>query len=230
MSKRFLSFTLSSMLLSALLIGCAGRSVEETAETPQTPDGATEYNYAKLQTRSLDDMNAVVRRQIVKAKKFNNEDDTDSAIAALQAAVQYTLSRPDRDNLVSKVIAPLRTELKDLNSLETTMQNVVKIAITGLNNKSLKPSDRATYYFVLINFMSEFQPDLKMNPKMRKAYEAIEKAKIKIDGRVENDLKLRAMNARVKSPSELAANLLKSVKTKAPTIEKIPDDLEGAPL
>lgn len=230
MSKRFFRFTLSSMLLSLALSGCAGRSVDDSAAAPQTSDSATEYNYAKLQTRSLDDMNAVVRRQIVKAKKFNNEDDTASAIAALQAAAQYTLSRPDRDNLVSKVIAPIRTELKELNSLETTMQNIVAIAINGLNNKSLKPSDRGTYYFVLINFMSEFKPDLKMNPAMRKAYETIEKAKIKIDGKVENDLKLRAMNARVKSPSELAASLLKSVKTKAPTIEKIPDDLEDAPL
>ncbi len=230
MTKRFLRLTLCSMLLSAVLAGCAARSVDNGSPTPHTPDGAGEYNYAKLQTRSLDDMNAVVRRQLQKAKKFTNEDDTNSAVAALQAAAQYTLSRPDRDNLVSKVIAPVRTELKELNSFETTMQNIVAIAIKGLNNTSLKPSDRGTYYFVLINFMSEFKPDLKMNPQMRKAYEAIEKANIKVDGKVENDLKLRAMNARVKSPSELAASLLKSVKTQAPTFEKIPDDLEGAPL
>lgn len=237
MSKSFSKITLSPILLAGALLlgnlafntGCATQRADESMPEAEKPEGAGEYNYAKLQTRSLDDMNAVARRQIAKAKKFNNEDDPDSAIAALQAAAQFTLSRPDRDNAVTKVIAPIRTELKEMNVMEATMHKIVMTSIAGLNNKSLKPSDRATYYFVLINFMSEFKPDLKTNPKMRQSFEEIKKADIEIDHKVMNDLALRAMSGRAKSPSEVATNLLKSVKTKALKSEGPPDDLESAP-
>lgn len=228
MSKSFFRFTASSVLLFVAL-ACASKPADQTIDRSEAPEGTGEYNYANLQTRSLDDMNAVVQRQIVKAKKFNSEDDPDSAIAALQAAAQYTLSRPDRDNLVSKVIAPIRTELKDLNALEPTMQKIVNTAIRGLNNKSMRASDRATYYFVLINYMAEFKPDLKISTATRKTYDTIEKAKIKMDQKVENDLTIRAMSGRAISPSQVASRVLKSVQTKSLKYETNQDDLENAP-
>ncbi len=188
---------------------------------------AAEYNYAELQTKSLDEMTSVVTKQQQKVKKYIAEDDTDSAIAALKSAARYVLARPDRDeNMVAKVITPIRTQLKELNAFEKSFAEVVQQAIDGLKDDKAKPVDRSTYYFVLINFMAEFKPDLKNNPKIRPIFESIKTAKIKLHKKVKQDLEYRGMMKNVLSPSEIAAKVLESEKQVAPKTEDDQDDLE----
>ena len=153
MSKSFYSLLLVPVLLSASA-------------------WAAEYNYAELQTKNLEEMTSVVRKQQQKVKGYIKDDDTDSAIAALKSAARYVLARPDRDeNMVTKVIAPIKTQLKELNAFEKSMDELVQQAIDGIKDDNVKPVDRATYYFVLMNFMSEFKPDIANNPKIRPIFQ-----------------------------------------------------------
>jgi hypothetical protein len=189
---------------------------------------AAEYTYAELLTKNLDEMTSVVTKQQQKVKKYIKEDDTDSAIAALKSAARYVLARPDRDeNMVTKVIAPVRTQLKELNAFEKSMDEVVQKAIDGLKDDNLKVVDRATNYFVLVNFMAEFKPDLTNNPKIKPIYEKIKNAKIKLHKKVKQDLEYRGMQKNLVSPSETAAKVLDSAKQAVPKSAEDHDDLEA---
>lgn len=188
---------------------------------------AADYNYAELQTKTLDEMTAVVTKQQQKAKRYLKDDDKDSALVALKSAARYTLARPDRDeNMVAKVIGPIRSQLRELSSFEKTFNDLITESIAGLKNEKLKPIDRATHYFVLINFMAEFRPDLKMNPQIRPIYEEIKNAKIKLHKKVKQDLEYRGMKKNVTSPSEIAETLLKAEKPATPKPEEPLPDLE----
>lgn len=208
MSKSFYLIVFVSVLLSIASFGA-------------------EYNYAELQTKTLDEMTAVVKKQQQKVQKYLNDDDQDSAVVALKSAARYVLSRPDRDdNMVSKVMAPIRSQLKELNVFEKAMGDVVEQAISGFKNMSSKPVDRGTSYYVLVNFLAEFRPDLKMNPKIRPIYEKIRNAKLKFDKKLKQDLDYRGMPRNLESPSDIAAKILKAEKPATQKTEESPDDLE----
>ena len=195
-----------------------------------TRSEAAEYNYAELQTKSLEEMTAVVTKQQKKARNYVKEDDLDSAIAALKSASRYVLARPDRDeNMVAKVIAPLRSQLKELNAFENTFDEIVSEAVNGLKDDKAKVVDRATYYYILLNFMAEFRPDLKQNPKIRPIYEKIKSGKIKLDKKVKKELELRGMKKNVTSPTEIATQILKVEKPVSLKSEEPQDDLETEP-
>ncbi len=206
MSKKnwFLIFVLFSSL------GCATHKSNATKD--DSTNSKSDFNYAQLQIKDLNEMQAVVNKQIKKADQFVKEEDDAQAVTALQSALQYILSRPNSDNMVSQLMPPLRTKLRELESFEVAVGNVVDIAIHKLNDKSYKSRARATQYFVLENFLSEFKPEIAANEKIKKLFIKIRDAKIELESPVSSELKMRAMYKSPLSPSDIATKIIGAAK------------------
>jgi hypothetical protein len=204
-------------LLGVVLVfglGCATSNHDtsnEDTSAASSPKGS-DFNYAQLQIKDLNEMQAVVNKQIKKADQFVKDEDDAQAITALQSALQYVLSRPNSDNMVSQLVPPIRSKLRELEAFEQALNNIVDIALFKINDKKLRPGARATNYFVLENFMSEFKPEVQVNENTKKNFMKIRDAKIELDSSVKSDLKMRAMYSSPKSPSDIAAKIIGPAK------------------
>lgn len=174
--------------------------------------------YAELQVKDLDDMMKIVNESIrkskqlaIQAQKDNPDDDSEDldaeAVAELKEAVKLVLSRPNKDNLLSNLMMPLRRELQQYEAYEAVMTQVVDIGIKGVTDTSLNAAQKATMHFVLTNAISEMKPEIGQKPAFRQAVERIRDSKLEISPDVKRDLKMTSMYE-LKSPSEVAKNVL----------------------
>ena len=130
----------------------------------------------------------------------------DPAVSILQEAVFTVLSRPDNDNMVSKVLGPLRRELKRFKAYMKTLNNIIDISINGLGDSSQNIKRRATYIIVLQNLMAEVKPQIKENEKTKAIFQKIYQKKVKVPKDVSSDLE-QSMTTAI-SPSEVAHLIL----------------------
>ncbi|MCB0407173.1 MAG: hypothetical protein KDD34_03150 [Bdellovibrionales bacterium] len=208
-------------LLSALII---------TLLTLQPTFAAEKFKYNELQIKDYDEMTKKVNEYIAHAKdlaiKYQEDGDDETgdqkAIEALSEALTYILSRPDKDNMVSKLLPLIRKELLNYNSFETSLSLVATDAITALQIKKLPVNYRATYVFVLENIMSQVKPLISTNPEMRSIVQKIADAKIDVGDDVKKDRLDKMFKTR--SPSDIAVDLLKTnpVKTTSESKPKPP--------
>lgn len=194
------------------VLGCGTPKNNAVDDAPSETSTTGDFNYAALQLKDLDEMRAVVNKQIKKAEQYLKEEDEDQAIVALQSAMQYILSRPNRDNMVSQLVPDLRSKLRELDALEPSLNRITEAAISKIKNKNLPARARATQYFVLENLLSEFKPETQVNEEMKKIFVKIRDARIKLDGSIVNDMKMRAMYKRPDSPSDIAARIIGPAK------------------
>lgn len=181
---------------------------------------AQRYKYTDLMLKDYDEVSKAVQTRLTKAREISakasaqeGEDmsasDTE-AVEQLRDALLLLMSRPDKDNLIAKLMPDLRKELTNYKAFEDTFSSVTSEAIAGLVNDKLPVIDRSTYLFVLENIMSEVKAQAKERADYRKILEKIRDAKIKIPKDVVNDRKLRSMYT-AESPSELADKILKKL-------------------
>lgn len=197
-----------SLVLFAVL-GCASPQNDTSYDTSKG-----DFNYASLQLKDLDEMRVVVNKQIKKSEQFLKDEDEGQAITALQSALQYILSRPNRDNMVSQLVPDLRSKLRELDALEPSLNRITDAAIAKIKDKKNHPRNRATQYFVLENILSEFKPETQVNEELKKVFMKIRDAKIELDGAVTNDMKMRAMYKTPESPSDVATRIIGPARAK----------------
>ena len=179
---------------------------------------ATKFKYNELEIKDYDEMLSQVHTYIREAKQLaikNQEQGDDEtgdqmAIDTLSKALTFVLSRPDKDNMISKLMPEIRKELMNYNAYETTLNLIVTDAITAIGIKKLPVSYRATSVFVLENMMSQLKPLIKTNKAYRDIVEKIKSAKIELTNDIVNNRKLVGMFNSA-SPSSTAEKLLKSI-------------------
>ena len=185
---------------------------------------AATYKYSDLQTRDYDEMRTMVLDLLNKAESGSEsaaQDDGESSVDDQQAmeylrdAIKLILSRPDQDNVVSKLIPDVRKKLNEFNSYYDTMASLSAEAIKGVGKDKLSSAERATYLVILQNMMSELNPEINGKDEVRKIFEKIRDAKIEIPRPVASNLFMGSMR-KIESPSETAKKALsKAEKTKA---------------
>lgn len=186
---------------------------------------AEQFNYDDLQMSDYEEMDKRVQAKIKLSKKLLREVKSDEpseedqkAIEPLREALVIILSRPNQDNMVSKLLPEVRKELVHLNAFEDTVASISSGAMAGLENDKLTEVTRATHLIVIENIVSEFAPEVdnKENDEFRQIFTKIRDAKIKIPDAVRKRLKLRSM-LELKSPSDRADNALKKYSSKDAT-------------
>lgn len=165
-------------------------------------------DYSKLQMLNLDEMKAYVDQRLTEAQTHIDAEEINEATENLRNALNYILSRPNGDNMVSQLMPPVRSKLKDLEVFEDTVASVTDQAIFALTDGKETPSKKATNLIVLENVLSEFKPDVKNNKQLEKIFAKIRDAKIKIPKEVESDLRLRGMFKPKASPSQTAEKII----------------------
>lgn len=174
------------------------------------------YSYARLATKSLDEMNKIVTAEIDSAK--NKKGDITST-EPVENALQAIFSRPDPDNIVAILVGSVKNQTGDDDQYEEIMTTVVTKAISRLkNSKNNTPEAQMTDVVLLTNVISQSKP------QKDKDFEAslirqIRDEKIKLTSQARAEGRGRAMIP-IESPSDFAETVLPAKKDKKDQEEK----------
>lgn len=161
------------------------------------------FNYSQLALRDLDQMNKMVNDKVKEAKKSSS-----GKAVPLKEALQAVYSRPNDDDMIEKIVAPLRSNLDELGAWEKTISQLTDEAINALKNpRAFKPVVQVTYVIFLENLLAEIKPLLQKEGFERKIAERIRDAKIEVSKEAVNERRVRTMKT-TSSPSELAEKIL----------------------
>lgn len=168
------------------------------------------FNYSQLALKDLDQMSDLVSSKINESKKVQS-----GKMVPLKEALQAVYSRPNDDDMIEKVVAPLRTNLDELGDWEKSISQLTDEAINALRNpKAFKPVVLVTYVIFLENLLSEIKPFLKDQGFERAIIERVRDAKITVPKEAINEMKVRTMRTLV-SPSEIAERIIVRYDEKA---------------
>ncbi len=170
------------------------------------------YNYSQMTLKDLDQVNEMVQDKIKESKQSDS-----GQVVPLKEALQAVYSRPNEDQMIDKVVGPLRTNLDELDAWEKTLSQLTDEAISALKNtRAFKPVVQVTYIVFLENILSEIRPMIGSPGFERNLAERVRDAKIEVTKEAANERSLRTMK-KTTSPSELAAKILSEMKPKATT-------------
>ncbi|MFV8256229.1 hypothetical protein ACNQKP_00410 [Bdellovibrio bacteriovorus] len=169
------------------------------------------FNYSQLALKDLDQMNQLVSDKVKESKKSSS-----GKAVPLKEALQAVYARPNDDEMIEKVVSPLRSNLDELESWEKTISQLTDEAINALKNpRAFKPVVQVTYVIFLENLLAEIKPHAKNDGFERKIAERIRDAKIEVTKDAISERKLRMMKDTT-SPSEIAGSIL-SHKNETPS-------------
>ncbi|MDG0816790.1 hypothetical protein [Bdellovibrio svalbardensis] len=173
------------------------------------------FNYSQLAIKDLDQINKLVNDKVKESKKSSS-----GKVIPLREALQAVYSRPNEDDMIDKVVAPLRSNLDELDAWEKTISQLTDEAIGALKHpNTFKPVVQVTYAIFLENLLAEIKPLVKDNGFERKIAERIRDAKLEISKGAQDERSLRMMKSLV-SPSEIANQILSQpVEPQAKTTE-----------
>lgn len=168
------------------------------------------FNYSQLALKDLDQMTKLVSDKVRESKKAGS-----GAIVPLKEALQAVYARPNEDEMIEKVVSPLRTQLDNHEAWEKALSQLTDEAINALKNpKAFKPVVQVTYQIFLENLLSEIRPLLKQNGFERALAVRIRDAKIEITSGAKNEREMRSMKG-ASSPSAIAEKVLSSTPVQA---------------
>ena len=187
------------------------------------------YKYTDLHLKDYEQMSKLVNQHLDAAQKIIDEttsktdeidkgtlsrdDEADQkAIEELCQALQLIFSRPNRDNMVEKLIPDIRRQLKNFNSFEDTLETLLGEALQGVKSKNLSIVIRSTYLFLIENLMEEIQPQLTDNKRFYGFYVRIREADLEVPKEIIKDRRKR-MYKRF-NPSAIAKQVLKRIDEK----------------
>jgi len=161
------------------------------------------FTYSRLATKDLDQMNQLIIDKMKESRKESGDK-----VIPLREAMQAVYSRPNEDDMIEKIVSPLKTELEEHDAYEDAVRALVKEADGALNNpKAFKPEALNTYVVFLENIVAEFKPHVDGGFE-RSVLKTIHEAKISLTKEVVNERRLRMMRE-TESPSDTAGAILK---------------------
>lgn len=171
------------------------------------------YKYSQLRMLNLEDMRGKVQQHIAKARQLSRTEGAageQEAVEELREALKLILSRPDNDNMLEKLMPLVRKQLENYNAFYDSLSGLVAQASFSVKQGSEDVAYRASNLFVLENTLSHFHPELKDNKEVKKIYEQIAKANIKVPKKVVKHRRNSMFKS--SSPSKTAKKVLKKLK------------------
>jgi hypothetical protein len=180
---------------------------------PDSNDKGHGLTYRELIIKDYDEMLAMVKKHTVAAHKLvinseNNPDWERDARLELIKAERILLSRPDSDNMVSKLASDVRREISAFGAYDDLLQTLTNEAISAFKEDLHLPTQvQTTYLFMLENLMSEMKGQVADDPRARQMLAQIRDAKIEVPYDVTRERKLQGMFL-TDPPSEEARRIL----------------------
>lgn len=194
--------------LFLFVMGCS-QTKPDTSPPPGT------ITYRDLELKDYDEMRAIVKEHVNKAHKLILETDSNSnaehdAKLELIKAERLILSRPNPDNMVSKLTPDVRREMAELGPYDELLEAMAREGIQAFNGDlNLPVAVQTTFLFVLENLMSELKPEITADARKRACLEQIRDANIQVSSEVAAERKLKSMYL-TESPSEEAGRILEA--------------------
>ena len=163
------------------------------------------FNYHQLTLKNLDQINAIVKEKIKESKQAYS-----GKTVPLKEALQAIYSRPNSDDMISKIADSIKVKLDEENAYESVFEELIREAINALKNPSkFKKDVQVTYAIFLENTIAEFKPELKNKGFEYKMMEKIANSSIELSKEARKERQLRLMSEGT-SPSEMAKKILES--------------------
>lgn len=170
------------------------------------------YTYNELAVKDIEQMSKLINSKIADSKGAEKPEEP------LKDGLLALISRPNSDNLISKLITNLKNELENYDGFEAAVMDLVKEATAGISDKRNDSKVQATYWIFLENLMSEFRPKVS-EPFEKSIYEKIRDAKIKITKEALAERRLTVMSVK-ESPSDIAEKVLKDLEEAQKKLKK----------
>ncbi|MBL7545152.1 MAG: hypothetical protein JNL11_15145 [Bdellovibrionaceae bacterium] len=182
------------------------------------------YTYNQLTLKDLDQMNALVKNKLQESKAAYS-----GKIVPIKEGIQAIFSRPNADDMIEKISAPLRTVMEQEDETEKVFDELVAEALNALTNtKNFKKEVQVTYAIFLENVISEFKPLIKKDSFEYKLIKKIADRNVELTKDAQKDRTLRLMQESV-SPSEIAKKVLTDFEEKLKNPPPPPSSTEEKP-
>lgn len=165
--------------------------------------------YSNLQMLNYDEMLAKVKVHVKSAEKVK---EATQAQDQLEEAMRLILARPNNDNMVSQLFPIVRSPLRNMDSYDIVLDQIIDDAISVLRSPSTKPPQQITNLFIIGNLLGELKPDLQSNEKVKAIFVKIRDAKLEFSQAAQKELRSRGSPVRPGNPSEMAAKALSTLK------------------
>ncbi|MCK6600050.1 MAG: hypothetical protein L6Q37_16920 [Bdellovibrionaceae bacterium] len=163
------------------------------------------FNYHQLTLKNLDQINAMVKEKIKESKLAYS-----GKTVPLKEALQAIYSRPNSDDMISKIADSIKVKLDEESAYEGVFEELIREAINALKNPSkFKKDVQVTYAIFLENTIAEFKPELKNKGFEYKMMEKIANSSIELTQEARKERQLRLMSEGT-SPSEMAKKILEN--------------------
>lgn len=175
---------------------------------------ANNLSYKKLGLKDYDEIQKILtpHYEVVRTIKNSNDESLDSkAVEHLRQALLVILTRPNSDNMVSKLYPKAEKELRSLNAYHDTIASIASEAINTLQSKDIRTDSRTSALFILNNLLSEMKPRAKDSEDVIKVLYKIKDSKIEASKDIKRALRKRMMSTPLK-PWKIAEKILKSVE------------------
>jgi hypothetical protein len=119
---------------------------------------AVNYNYTTLIFKDYPDLKPLVKNALKESRRFKYPKDGDKPIAPLRKSLKMILSRPDDDNLISKLSGDLIGDLEGMGVFSRVIDELVHEGEEDVYNKALSPKVRATSLVMMNNLLLLIRP------------------------------------------------------------------------
>ncbi len=168
---------------------------------------AVGYNYTTLIFKDYNDLKPLVRNALKESRKHKYPQDGDKAVSPLKKSFKMLLSRPDSDNLISKLAPDLVRDLESMEMFSPVVQMLIDEGKATVKNNSAEPKIRATALIMLNNLLLYVRPKTLDEVSLAESVCKLADQNIKIPKEVLKSTELTTM-LKEPSPTELAKKVM----------------------
>lgn len=119
---------------------------------------AVSYSYTTLIFMDYPDLKPLVGNALRESRRFKYPQDGERPVAPLKKSLKMILSRPDSDNLISKLSPDLISDLESMGVFKNVVQDLITEGKEEVFNKALNPKIRTTSLIMLNNILLLIRP------------------------------------------------------------------------
>ncbi len=168
---------------------------------------AVSYNYTTLIFKDYPDLKPLVNNALSESRRFRYPQDGLRAVSPLKKSLRMLLSRPDGDNLISKLSSELIRDLESMGVFHATVDELISQGKEDVFNKALSSKVRTTSLIMLNNLLFLIRPRTLKSLPLAKSVCKLADENLKIPRKILHTAELTTMFKEV-SPTNLAKKIM----------------------
>ena len=174
-----------------------------------------DHFFYDLHIKGYETMSLLIQPLMKKAEHFRRlskgqgEEKRFEVHQSLRKALLIVLSKPGYSGAeVSSLVQNIQSKTLTSDDFFSILFNITREACSSIKNEDRSPAERATYFYVLENIISETRPYLKKNERAKNIFVYISQAQITIPKSVHSERYMRVLETQTLSPSKMADKIL----------------------